>query len=136
MKALAVGMTNTKEWEVTEARCTRRGDYQVFSTPSMTQLVESTAHELALPHLGPGQGQVGMFLTIRHLAPTPIGSRVRAEAELVGIDRRRLSFRIKVYDEVEQVGEAEHDRFVVDLDQYIGRLKKKFDARAAGAAGS
>ena len=128
MAELAVGMKNSMEWEITEARCTTRGDFKVFSTPSMTQLVETTAHQLALPHLKAGQGQVGISLTIRHLAPTPVGKTVRADAELVAIDRRRLSFKVKVYDDVEQVGEAEHDRFVIDLDKYIERLKRKFSA--------
>jgi predicted thioesterase len=59
------------------------------------------------------------------MGPTPLGKRVRAEAELAGIDRRRLSFKVKVYDEVEQVGEAEHERFVIDLDKYLEKLKKK-----------
>ena len=57
-----------------------------------------------------------------------MGKKVRAEAELVAIDRRKLSFRVKVYDDVEQVGEAEHDRFVIDLDKYFERLKKKISA--------
>ena len=128
MDTLKVGMKNTVEWEVTEARTTSRGEYKVFSTPSMTQLIESTAHQLALPHLKPGQGQVGVSITVRHMAATPMGKKVRAEAELTGIDRRRLSFKVKVYDEVEQVGESEHDRFVVDLDKYFERLKKKMEA--------
>jgi predicted thioesterase len=125
MEGLKVGMKHTMEWEVTENRCTTRGDYKVFSTPSMTQFVETTAQALAAPHLKPGQGQVGVSVSIRHLAPTPLGKKVRAEAELTGIDRRRLSFRVKVFDDVEQVGEAEHDRFVIDVDKYIERLKKK-----------
>lgn len=125
MDTLKVGMKNTMEWDVTEARCTARGEYKVFSTPSMTQLIESCAHQLTTPHLKPGQGQVGVSITVRHMAATPVGKKVRAEAELIAIDRRRLSFKIKVYDEVEQVGESEHDRFVVDLDKYFERLKKK-----------
>ena len=128
MDTLQVGMKNTVEWEVTEARCTARGEYRVFSTPSMTQLVESTAHQLALPHLKPGQGQVGVSITVRHMAATPMGKKVRAEAELIAIDRRKLSFKVKVFDEVEQVGESEHDRFVIDLDKYFERLKKKISA--------
>ena len=128
MDTLKVGMKNTVEWEVTEARTTSRGEYKVFSTPSMTHLIEATAHQLALPHLKPGQGQVGVSITVRHMAATPMGKKVRAEAELVGIDRRRLSFKVKVYDEVEQVGESEHDRFVIDLDKYMERLKKKINA--------
>jgi predicted thioesterase len=57
-----------------------------------------------------------------------MGKKVRADAELVAIDRRRLSFTVKVYDDIEQVGEAEHDRFVIDVDKYIERLKKKISA--------
>jgi len=66
-------------------------------------------------------------VTVRHMAPTPMGKQVRAEAELVAIDRRKLSFKVKVYDDVEQVGESEHDRFVIDVDKYIERLKKKIE---------
>ena len=125
METLKVGMKHTQEWVVEEKHTTKRGDYRVFSTPSMTQLVESTANQLAAPHLKPGQGQVGTLVTVRHMGPTPMGKKVRAEAELVGIDRRKLSFKVKVYDDVEQVGESEHDRFVIDLDKYFEKLRKK-----------
>lgn len=128
MDTLKIGMKHSLEWEVTEKLCTSRGEYKVFSTPSMTQLVESTANQLAAPHLKPGQGQVGILVTIRHMGPTPMGKKVRAEAELVAIDRRKLSFKVKVHDDVEQVGEAEHDRFVIDLDKYMEKLKKKMGA--------
>jgi fluoroacetyl-CoA thioesterase len=125
MDTLKVGMKHTQEWVIEEKHTTKRGDYRVFSTPSMTQLVESTANQLAAPHLKEGQGQVGTLVTVRHMGPTPMGKKVRAEAELVAVDRRKLSFKVKVYDDVEQVGEAEHDRFVIDLDKYMERLKKK-----------
>ena len=59
------------------------------------------------------------------MAPTPAGKKVRCEVELTAIDRRKLTFKMKVFDDIEQVGEAEHERFVVDLDKYMARLKKK-----------
>ncbi len=127
MEALQVGMKLSVEREVTEAMTTQRGEYRVFSTPSMVQFCESAASQLVAPHLQPGQGQVGIVVTIRHLGPTPMGKRVRAEVDLVGVDRRRLSFKIKVFDDIEQVGECEHDRFIVDLDKYQAKLKKKID---------
>jgi len=137
MDALKIGMKHTLEWEVTEKLCTSRGEYKVFSTPSMTLFVEITSQELAKPHLKPGQGQVGVSVNIRHLAPTPLGKTVRCETELVGIDRRRLAFKAKVYDDVEQVGEAEHERFVIDLDKYMARLKAKIEgAPSEGETGA
>jgi predicted thioesterase len=124
-------MTDELAWEVTDDLCTTRGEYRVFSTPGMTRFVEMTAHKLVGPHLKPTQGQVGLQVNIRHMAPTPIGKQVRCEVELTAIDRRKLTFRMKVYDEVEQIGEAEHERYVVDLDKYMARLKAKIDGSPA-----
>jgi fluoroacetyl-CoA thioesterase len=125
MDTLKVGMKDEQVWEVTDDLCTTRGEYRVFSTPSMTRFVEMTANKLVGPHLKPGQGQVGVEVNIRHMAPTPAGKKVRCEVELTAIDRRKLTFKMKVFDDIEQVGEAEHERFVVDLDKYMARLKKK-----------
>lgn len=127
MDTLQVGMKHVIEREVTEAMTTQRGEYKVYSTPSMVQFCESAASQLVAPHLKAGQGQVGMVVTIRHLGPTPLGKRVRAEVELTGIDRRRLGFKIKVFDDVELVGDCDHDRFIVDLDKYQAKLKKKIE---------
>lgn len=125
MDTLKIGMTETLEWEVTEKVCTTRGEFKVFSTPAMTLLVEAASHKLVQPHLKPGQGQVGTAVNIRHLAPTPIGKKVRAEVEIKAIDRRKLTLHAKVYDDVEQVGEAEHERFIIDVEKYADRLRKK-----------
>ena len=97
----------------------------------MTQFVEMTSQELMRPHLKPGQGQVGTAVNIRHMAPTPLGKKVRCEAELIAIDRRKIMFKARVFDDVEQVGEAEHERFVIDLDKYMARLKAKIENKPA-----
>jgi predicted thioesterase len=130
MNTLKIGMRDELVWDVTENLCTTRGEYRVFSTPSMTYFVEMTAHKLVGPHLQPGQGQVGLQVNIRHMAPTPIGKKVRCETELTAIDRRKLTFKMKVFDDVEQIGEAEHDRYIVDLDKYMARLKAKIESAA------
>ena len=127
MDTLKVGMKHTEEWEVTEERTTKRGDFRVFATPFMVQFAEMASQALARPHLKPGQGQVGTLVTIRHMAATPMGKKVRAEVELTGIDRRRLTFHVEIFDDVEQVGDCTHERFVVDLDKYEERLKKKIN---------
>jgi fluoroacetyl-CoA thioesterase len=125
MDELKTGMKDRLEWEVTERLTTARGEFKVFSTPSMCLLAEMASHKLAAPYLKPGQGQVGVTVNIRHMAATPLGKMVRAETELIEIDRRRLKFQINIFDEVEQVGEVTHERFVIDVDKYTDRLKKK-----------
>ncbi len=125
MDALKAGMKETQVWEVTEKLTTTRGEFKVFSTPSMCLFAEMAAAQLVTPHLKPGQDQVGLSVNIRHMAPTPMGKQVRAEVELTGIDRRKLTFLIRIYDDVEQVGEVVHERFIIDVDKYTERLKKK-----------
>ncbi len=135
MDTLKVGMKDELVWDVTDELCTTRGEYRVFSTPSMTRFIEMTAHKLVGPHLKPTQGQVGLQVFIRHLAPTPSGKQVRCTVELTAIDRRKLTFKMQVYDDVEQIGEAEHERFVVDLDKYMARLKAKIEGKSSPIAG-
>ncbi|MGZ8202623.1 MAG: thioesterase family protein [Burkholderiales bacterium] len=125
MDTLKIGMKDALEWEVTERLTTTRGEFKVFSTPSMCLFAEMASHKLAAPHLKPGQGQVGLTVNIRHMAPTPIGKTVRAEVELIEIDRRRLKFHVKIFDDVEQVGEVTHERFVIYVDKYTERLRQK-----------
>lgn len=127
MDTLKIGMKDTLEWEVSERLTTARGEFKVFSTPSMCLFAEMASHKLVTPHLNAGQGQVGLTVNIRHMAPTPIGKTVRADVALTAIDRRKLTFHIEIFDDVEQVGEVTHERFIIDVDKYIERLRKKIN---------
>jgi fluoroacetyl-CoA thioesterase len=128
MDTLKVGMKDRLEWEVTERLTTARGEFKVFSTPSMCQFAEMASHKLVAPHLRPGEGQVGVMVNIRHMAATPMGKMVRAEVELTAIDRRKLTFHVCIFDDVEQVGDVTHERFVIDIGKYTERLRKKIAA--------
>ena len=125
MDEIKVGLKATYEYEVVEKYTTTRGDYKVFSTPSMCLLAEQSSQKLIAPLLKPGQGQVGTFISIRHMAATPMGKMVRAEVEIVEIDRRRITFSVNFFDDVEQVGEVKHERFLIDVEKYRERLKNK-----------
>jgi predicted thioesterase len=122
---LTVGLTGSLERLVEDQHCTVRGEYAVFSTPSMVSLLEEAADETMRPYLGPGQDSVGVRVDVRHLAATPKGMKVRATATVKEIDRRRVTFDVIIEDEVEKVGEATHDRFIIDGDRYTERLKQK-----------
>ena len=50
---------------------------------------------------------------------------VRAQAELVEVQGRKLSFRLQAWDEVEQIGEADHTRFLVDEYAFMERAREK-----------
>lgn len=99
------------------------GALEVFATPAMVALLEETAWKSVQPYLEAGQGTVGTRVDVRHLAPTPLGGKVTCESELVEIDRRRLVFRVEVFDERTKVGEGTHERFVIQSDKFLAAAK-------------
>ena len=101
------------------------GLVDVFATPMMVALIEQTCYESVLPHLDEGQGTVGTLVNVSHLSATPIGMRVWCESELVEVDRRRLVFSVKAYDDCGLIGEGTHERFVIDTAKFMEKLKNK-----------
>ena len=125
MHALKPGVKGTFNLKVERQHCTSRGGPWVFATPEMVRFSEISCHELVKPMLGPGQNTVGAVVHIRHLAPTLEGQSVRAEIELTEVDRRRLKFKVLLFDELDQIGECDHERFVIDVDKAGERLRAK-----------
>ena len=129
---LQAGLKGTFTLVVERKHCTSRGGPWVFATPEMVRFSERSCHELVAPQLGAGQHTVGAVVHIRHLAPTLEGQTARAEIALIEVDRRRLKFKVDLYDELDKIGECEHDRFVIDVDKSGERLRAK--AQALGIA--
>jgi predicted thioesterase len=125
---LEPGTTNTLTIVVDESMTADRfgnTGVQVLATPMLVSYFELAAHQLAMSALAPGQGTVGSHIDIRHLAATPIGMRVTFRATLTARDRRRLLFRVEADDEYEHVGEGTHERFIVDMQRFMGRIVHK-----------
>ena len=101
------------------------GALEVFATPAMVALLEETAWRSVQPYLEEGQATVGTRVDIRHLAATPLGGKVTCESELVEIDRRRLVFKVEVFDEKTKVGEGTHERFVIQSEKFLAAAKAK-----------
>ena len=94
------------------------GGVEVFGTPMMIALMENAAWRAVANNLEEGDVTVGTVVNVRHLAATPLGQHVRATAELIEIDGRRLIFNVEAYDEKRKIGEGQHERFVVNLIRF------------------
>ena len=101
------------------------GLVEVFATPMMVALIEQTCLESVLPHLEEGQGTVGTLVNVTHVSATPVGMRVWCESELVEVDRRRLVFNVKAYDECGLIGEGSHERFIIDEKKFGDKVDAK-----------
>jgi fluoroacetyl-CoA thioesterase len=91
----------------------------------MILAMENAALNAIRSYLEPGESAVGTAVDIRHIAATPVGQRVSAEAEVTEVECRRIVFAVIAWDEVEEIGKGTHERMVVNL----GRLKQRLDAK-------
>ena len=128
MSPLTPGLSAELTITVTEADTAARwgsGTVPVYSTPALVGLMEMTAVKALEPVMEAGQTTVGGHIDVRHLAATPVGMTVRARAELTAIEGRKLVFQIEAWDEVEKIGEALHERFVIDTAKFLARSQAK-----------
>ena len=128
MDALPIGLKGQAETLVTEentAAAMGSGLLPVFATPAMLALMEQAAADSVQPFLPEGQGTVGTRLSVSHLAATPIGLTVRAESELIAVDRRKLRFSVRAWAGNELIGEGEHERFVIDNARFLEKALAK-----------
>ena len=128
MSELSRGVRGAQQETVTEkniASALGSGGLAVYATPCMITLMEYCAMESVRPYLPQGSSTVGTRLDIKHLAATPIGMMVRCETELIEVDRRRLVFLCRAFDEAGLIGEGTQERFIVDDEKFMEKVSQK-----------
>lgn len=128
MTALKEGMTGRASIVVGTNDTAPRvgsGEMAVLGTPVMIALIEEAALACVEDRLPAGKQSLGTHLDVSHVAATPVGMRVSAEAELVGIDGRTLTFEVQAHDEAELIGRGRHTRVVVDAARFRDRIAGK-----------
>ena len=97
----------------------------VLATPMMILMMENAALNAIRPYLEPGESAVGTAINIRHLAATPVGHTVRAEAEVIKVEGKRIEFTVSATDELEDIGNGTHARTLINLRSFNERLATK-----------
>src|ERR1700757_3836432 len=127
MRTIPVGAKGTFTLRVTPAHLANQFKDAmlppVFATPMMIRAMENAALNAIRDYLEPGESAVGTAVDIRHIAATPVGHQVTAEAEVTDVEGRRIQFRVSARDENEEIGVGTHERMVVDLARLGARLE-------------
>jgi fluoroacetyl-CoA thioesterase len=97
----------------------------VLATPVMIMIMENAALNAIKPYLEGGTSALGTRVDVQHLAATPLGRKVRGEAEVTKVDGRRIEFSVRAFDDAEQIGAGTHQRTLIDLAKFAERLRAK-----------
>lgn len=126
--AIMIGLAGCCEETVTEektARSVGSGALPVYGTPCMLALIEQASCKALEDQLEEGQTSVGTLLNVQHLAATPVGMRVRAEAMVSAVDGRKITFSVKAFDETGVIGGGVHERFLVNAEKFVAKCYAK-----------
>jgi len=134
LEKIAPGLTGHAEMMVGTSDTAPRigsGRIAVLATPKMISLIEEAALA-AVEHLLPeGKQSLGTHLDVSHLAATPVGMTVKAEAEVIAVDGRKVTFAVRAHDEMDLIGEGRHERVVVTAASFQARINEKGQALKA-----
>ena len=103
---------------------------RVLSTPQMIGYMERVSRDLLLGMLEPGKDSVGTVVNVRHLAAAPMGTEVTFRSRLIAVDGRRATFEVEAFDAVEKIGEGTHERFIITVANFAGKMKSKLSKTA------
>ena len=101
------------------------GLIEVFATPAMIGLMETTAQLSVQEYLPKGMITLGIEVNVKHLKATPVGMNVSCETILTKIEGKKLTFEVKATDEVGEIGNGTHIRYIVDAAKFMEKLNAK-----------
>jgi predicted thioesterase len=119
---LAAGLTARVELTVTDADTAQAlgsGDVPVLGTPRVLALAEAATVAATTGKLTAGYTTVGTRVELDHVAPSPVGRTVVAEAQLVGVEGRRLTFEVIVRDGGTTAAQGRVERVLVDRHRFV-----------------
>lgn len=122
---IQVGMVGESQITVTmdlTAKKMGSGSLLVYATPAMIALMEAAAVNAVDGYLEAGQTTVGIQIEVRHISASPVGENVRAAAEVIGVEGKRIIFTLRAWDEQEMIGEGTHIRYIIDIDRFMARV--------------
>ena len=101
------------------------GSLLVYATPCMVAMMEGAACEAIAQGLSENETTVGIELNIQHLAATPVGMEVRAEATVTTVEGKIITFEVEAFDEAGTIGKGTHKRALVNTQRFLDKTYAK-----------
>jgi fluoroacetyl-CoA thioesterase len=101
----------------------------VYSTPDMIRLMETAAFQALGPYCEGDEISVGTAINIQHRAASGIGAHIKAEAALESFDGHFYTVRVRARDGVQEIGRGTVARAVVNVGEFVEKIKMKKQAR-------
>ena len=123
MRTVPRGIAATSRFDATDtdtAAAVGNPGVEAVATVALILWIEATCGELMAPYLDEGEAGVGVRVAVDHTGPAFAGRPVEVHARISGVDRRRVTFSVRLVQDGREVMTGEHVRAAVDLARFLG----------------
>lgn len=120
------GLVATRSLTVSDAdtaSAVGSGSVLVLATPRLLALCEEATVAAVADHLDPGMTSVGIQVRLDHVAASPVGRMVTAEATLEKVAGRKLFFTVSAHDDRGLVAAGKVTRVIVDEASFMAKCE-------------
>jgi fluoroacetyl-CoA thioesterase len=118
-----VGTRSLTVQEADTASSVGSGSVLVLATPRLLALCEAATVAAVSEHLDPGLTTVGIQVRLDHVAASPVGRMVTAEATLEKVAGRKLYFTVSAHDDRGLVAAGKVTRVIVDEATFMAKCE-------------
>jgi predicted thioesterase len=126
-KYLKISLSKQMEFTVEEKHAASHigsGSVRVLATPMMIMFMEITARIMMEEYLPDTHTSVGTQVNVRHLAPSPVGSTIRAEVNIESVEGDKINLTVSAWEGEKKIGEGYHERYVIEKERFLKRIKQ------------
>lgn len=125
-QGMEVGMAETIDIVVTEDMLAAfEGEvvHPVYSTVSMTYHMEWVSRKIILPFLETDEEGMGASVQLKHLAPSPLGSKVTLTAVLVELKNNVVITEVTAHNHVGIIGQGIVKQIILPKETIAQKLR-------------
>ncbi|MEA2002881.1 MAG: hotdog domain-containing protein [Actinomycetota bacterium] len=95
------------------------GDVPVLATPRVLALAEQAAVTAMADEFDADQTSVGIHAELHHLKATKPGTAVTAQARVLAVDGKKITFEFHVMEADVIVAQGTHQRVIVPRERFV-----------------
>ena len=100
---------------------------EVLATARMVALMEISAARLMNPLVKDDEQSVGVDVNVKHLAPTPVNTKVKLIATFIGMANKLYKFDVEIHDDGGLAGKGTHTRAIINKERLMQGISKRIN---------
>lgn len=99
--------------------------HPTYSTVSMVYHMELVSRKLLLPYLETHEEGMGAAVTVKHIAPSGLGTQINATAVVSEINKKQVVTEVSVENEYGLIGKGEVKQAILPRDTIKKNIEKQ-----------